>query len=238
MRKNWVIPDIHGCSKTLRALIREQIRPSRNDGLYFLGDYIDRGPDPKGVIDFIIELQEDEYQVITLKGNHEDYLLRLYDNQRPKRKWYNLPLTNRLKKEWYRFGGRETLNSFQVRDVHDIPDKYIGWLKKLEYYKGLDSHILVHAGLNFEINDPFSDTHAMLWVKDFKVIPEKVGFKRIVHGHVPVSLDFIDLVSKSENFDFIDLDNGVYMPGKGGFGNLVAMELHSRQLIIQPNLDM
>jgi serine/threonine protein phosphatase 1 len=78
----------------------------------------------------------------------------------------------------------------------------------------------------------------MLWAKDFKVIPEKIGNRKVVHGHVPVSLDFIDLLSKNDRFDFIDLDNGVYMPGKAGFGNLVAMELHSRELIIQPNLDM
>jgi hypothetical protein len=78
----------------------------------------------------------------------------------------------------------------------------------------------------------------MLWAKDFKAIPEKIGYRKVVHGHVPVSLEFIDLVAKSDTFDFIDLDNGVYMPGKEGFGNLVAMELASRELAIQPNLDM
>ena len=77
MKKQWVIPDLHGCSQTLQALITEQIRPSRSDVLYFLGDYIDRGPDSKGVIDYIITLQENEYEVKVLKGNHEDYFLNL-----------------------------------------------------------------------------------------------------------------------------------------------------------------
>jgi serine/threonine protein phosphatase 1 len=237
MRKDWVIPDVHGYSKTLKALIREQIRPTRNDRLFFLGDYIDRGPDSKGVIDFILELQEDEYTVTALRGNHEDFLLKLFEGYGQPRKWYGISLRNKLKHEWFRYGGRETLKSFQVRDVHDIPDKYIQWLKKLAYFHELDSHVLVHAGLNFDLEDPFQDTYAMLWAKDFKVIPEKIGFKKVIHGHVPVSLDFIDLVSKGDNFDFIDLDNGVYMPGKDGFGNLVAMELSSRQLVIQPNVD-
>jgi hypothetical protein len=70
------------------------------------------------------------------------------------------------------------------------------------------------------------------------VDPEKIGFKKVVHGHVPVSLDFIDLLTRSNGFDFIDLDNGVYMTGKENFGNLVAMELGSRELMIQPNIDV
>ena len=79
MRRQWVIPDIHGCSKTLKALIGEQIRPTRNDWFYFLGDYIDRGPDARGVIDFIIQLEADGFNVRRLRGNHEDFLLKVYD---------------------------------------------------------------------------------------------------------------------------------------------------------------
>ena len=237
MRKDWVIPDVHGYSKTLVALIREKIKPTRNDGLFFLGDYIDRGPDSKGVMDFIMSLQEDEYDVTVLRGNHEDYLLKLHEKHMQPRKWYDISLRNKLKHEWFRYGGRETLKSFQVSDVSDIPDRYIQWMHKLVYFHELNSHILVHAGLNFELDDPLKDTHAMLWAKEFKVIPEKIGFKKVIHGHVPVSLDFIDLLAKGDNFHFIDLDNGVYMPEKDGFGNLVAMEIHTRELVIQPNVD-
>lgn len=238
MKNIWVIPDIHGCSKTLRALIGEQIRPSRSDILFFLGDYIDRGPDAKGVIDYIMQLQNDEYDIRLLRGNHEDYLLRIYDDKESGRKILGISLGNALKKEWFRFGGKETLKSFGVSNVHDIPEKYIKWFRELDYFFESNSHLLVHAGFNFDLQDPFKDRHAMLWAKDFKVSPEKVGFKRVIHGHVPVSLEFIDLVSKSDQFDFIDLDNGVYMPGKDGFGNLVAMELNTHQLVIQPNLDI
>ncbi len=237
MKKHWVIPDIHGNSATLKALF-EQIKPSRNDWVYFLGDYIDRGPDAKGVIDFIMGLSADDYNIRTLRGNHEDYLLRTFDNETTRRRFLGITYQNKLKKEWFKYGGRETLNSFGVSDVHQIPEQYIEWMRGLEYYAETDSCVLVHAGMNFIIDDPFDDKHAMLWIKEFKVAPEKIGFKKVIHGHVPVSLDFIDLLTRSNGFDFIDLDNGVYMPGKENFGNLVAMELGSRELLIQPNIDM
>jgi len=237
MAKNWVIPDIHGCKKTLKALIEEQIKPTKHDWLYFLGDYIDRGPDPKGVIDYVMHLQDEEYNVRMVKGNHEDYLLRLYANEKDPQKLFGIHLRNRLKKDWFKHGGKETLASFGVSNVHEIPVKYIRWFESLEYFIELEDYYLVHAGFNFDIENPFTDKHAMLWIKDFNVVPEKADNKKIVHGHVPVSLDFINLVNNTRNFDFIDLDNGVYMTGKEGFGNLVALELDSMELLIQHNLD-
>ena len=237
MPKQWVIPDIHGNARTLKALILEQIRPSKHDWLYFLGDYIDRGPDSKAVIDFIMKLQEEEYSVRLLIGNHEDYLLRTYNNEYVEKKFFGLRVKNKLKNEWMKFGGKETLQSFGIREVSQIPEKYITWLKSLELYIELEKYYLVHAGLNFELNDPFDDKHSMLWIKEFKIKPEKIHHKKIIHGHVPVSLEFIDLVTKTDTFDFIDLDNGAYMVGKEGFGNLIAFEINSKELIIQPNLD-
>lgn len=238
MSRHWVIPDIHGNSKTLKALVEDLVRPTRSDKVYFLGDYIDRGPDARGVIDYIIRLQKDGYQVKTLRGNHEDYLLKTYDNETVQRNFLGITYKNKLKREWYKYGGRETLHSFGISDVHRIPDEYIEWMRNLDYYFELDSFVLVHAGMNFLIDDPFTDLQAMLWAKDFKVIPEKIGHKKVVHGHVPVSLDFIDLVCKKNHFGFIDLDNGVYMNGKEGFGNLVALELTAMELKIQPNIDL
>lgn len=238
MTRHWVIPDIHGNFKTLRALVEEQIRPVRSDMLYFLGDYIDRGPDSKGVIDYIINLEEKGYNIIPLRGNHEDFLLRTYDNESVQKNILGITYRNKMKREWFRYGGKETLKSFGITDVHDIPGEYISWLRDLEYYAALDCCILVHAGLNFGIEDPFEDRHAMIWAKDFKVIPEKIGHKKVIHGHVPVSLDFIDLMCKSDRFGFIDLDNGVYMDRKENFGNLVALELTNMELKIQPNIDL
>jgi serine/threonine protein phosphatase 1 len=237
MTKKWVIPDLHGHSSTLTALIEEQIKPSRNDILYFLGDYIDRGPDSKGVIDYIIGLRKDDYNVVTLRGNHEDYLLRTYDNETVHKNLLGISFRNQLKKEWFKYGGKETLKSFGVSDVHDLPENYIEWMRQLEYFVVLDSFILVHAGLNFGIEDPFKDMHSMLWIKDFKVDREKAGYRKVIHGHVPISLEFINLLRTSDKFDFIDLDNGIYERKKDGFGNLVALELTSMEMKVQHNLD-
>lgn len=238
MKKEWVIPDIHGCKNTLATLIEDKIKPNKNDWLYFLGDYIDRGPDSMGVVDYIMQLQEDEYNVRLLKGNHEDYLLRLFDNEVQGPRFFGIPVKNKFKKEWIKHGGRETLQSFKVQDVQQIPEKYIKWFRKLEYFMETEEAFLVHAGFNFDDNDPLTDKHSMLWIKDFKVIPEKVKHKKVIHGHVPVSLDFIDLVKSTSKFDFIDLDNGVYMDSKDGFGHLTALELNSRELLIQSNQDL
>lgn len=238
MKKRWVIPDIHGCSRTLRALIEEQVRPSRSDEMYFLGDYIDRGPDSRGVIDFIMQLQEDEHSVRLLKGNHEDFLFRLYHGQKVHKKYFGIPFRNMLKADWLRHGGRETLKSFGVNNVHDIPEKYIDWIGRLEMFVQLDEMVLVHAGFNFTEEDPFRDTHAMLWIKDYRIEPGKIGGRRIVHGHVPVSLEFINLTTKNESYPFIDLDNGIYLAGREGFGNLIALEMNSMELVVQPNLDI
>jgi len=237
-RKQWVIPDIHGHINTLRALIEQQIQPSKHDWLYFLGDYIDRGPDPKSVVDYLMHLQEEEYNVRFLKGNHEDYLLRLYNNERIPRKFLGIPLGDELKKEWYKYGGKNTLASFKTNDVKKIPEKYIQWFQSLETYIELDSFILVHAGINFLANDPMTDTHSMMWIQEFTVKPEKIGGKRIIHGHVPVSLEFINMVINSAAFGFIDLDNGIYVNDKEGFGNMVALELNSMQLAVQANADI
>jgi len=238
MTRQWVIPDIHGYSRTLQALIEEQIKPTRNDIIFFLGDYIDRGPDSKGVIDYIINLKEKNFNIRTLKGNHEDYLVRTFDNETVQKNILGITYRDKLKKEWFKYGGKVTLNSFHVSDVHEIPEKYITWMRELEYFIMLDSFILVHAGMDFGIKDPFSDKDSMLWIKDFKVDPEKTGSRKVIHGHVPVSLEFIELLRTGNGFDFIALDNGIYVANKEGFGNLVALELTSMEMKVQHNIDI
>ena len=66
---------------------------------------------------------------------------------------------------------------------------------------------------------------------------KKTGKRRIIHGHVPVSLEFIDLSIRNKTYKFIDLDNGCYMHKRDGFGNLVALELNSLEYKVQHNLD-
>ena len=65
------VGDIHGCVKTFRLLVRDELRLTPNDHLILLGDVIDRGPDSKGVIDEIIALRDLGIRVQVLQGNHE-----------------------------------------------------------------------------------------------------------------------------------------------------------------------
>lgn len=236
--KKWVIPDLHGCEKTLKALIEEHLKPEKSDLLYFLGDYIDRGPNPKGVLDYIMNLEDDGFQVRPLRGNHEEYLLLAYKNSMPrKRSFFFWKPENRLFDEWVKHGGWYTLNSFKVKKVEDIPEKYIRWIENLNHFFEEEKHIIVHAGLNFSRRDPFEDTHAMLWTKAFDPMPEKIKHKVIIHGHVPVSYDFLKTTLSNPHRKFIALDNGVYLPHKEGMGHLVALELNSMELAVQKSID-
>jgi len=68
------ISDIHGCLNTFKAIL-QQINYTKADQLFLIGDFIDRGPDSKGVIDHIWDLQAQGFSITCIKGNHEQMLL-------------------------------------------------------------------------------------------------------------------------------------------------------------------
>lgn len=231
MKNRWVIPDIHGHIKTLKSLIEDRIALSKSDVIYFLGDYIDRGPDSKSVIDFIMSLQDSGFDVNCIRGNHEDYCIKAWEADQKRFLFHS-----KIEKEWRKNGANRTLNSFGAKRPRDINKHYIDWMKETKLYIELENHILVHAGLNFKINNPFEDTCSMMWIRDFKVDKNKTGNKKVIHGHVPVEMSLIDLFLNN-NYDFISLDNGIYYENKDGFGNLLAFNIDTNEIIIQPNID-
>ncbi|HZK08753.1 MAG TPA: metallophosphoesterase family protein [Bacteroidales bacterium] len=236
--KKWVIPDIHGCAKTLKVLLERQIQPFRDDLLIFLGDYIDRGPDSKGVVDYLMQLQADGQQMIALRGNHEEYLLLANEKDKELQKGFFSKLKkNHLFDKWQRHGGNNTLQSFGIKHPRQLPQIYLDWFDSLQLFAQQENFLFVHAGLNFERRDPLEDKHAMLWSRSFVANPEKIGGRVVVHGHVPVSLSFIQSQIADETSKYIPLDNGCYLSGNNGMGNLLAFELTTRQLLVQPGLD-
>lgn len=237
MAKKWVIPDIHGCVRTLKFLIEQQIKPEVGDELFFLGDYIDRGPDSKGVIDYIMSLQEAGHNLKLLMGNHEDYCIRAYEEDQMNKGFLGFRSKTKIQKEWEIYGGKEALESFGANSPRDIPLKYIDWMRKLQYYVLTDDFVIVHAGLNFKEDDPFSDTRSMLWIRDYQVDKSKIRGRRVIHGHVPVNLEFIDTCVRENGYKFIDLDNGVYFDNRSGYGNLVALELTEMRYVVQSLMD-
>jgi serine/threonine protein phosphatase 1 len=230
----WIIPDVHGCATTLKSLVESFIKLTKEDDLYLLGDYIDRGPNSKEALDYIMALQEQGYHLHCLKGNHEDYCVETWEADQ-KHHLFKTP-TQRL---WENVGAKETYKSFGVKHPRDIPKKYIDWMRDLPYYFELENFILVHAGMNFNVENPFEDLHSMTRVRSFKVDLNKTHGKRIIHGHIPVDYSFIDhVIHHQNNYDFIALDNGVFYTDKTDMGNLMAFNPDTNELFAQTNMDM
>ncbi|WP_207430101.1 metallophosphoesterase [Sabulibacter ruber] len=213
----YAISDIHGCCKTFRFMVEKEIKLEPSDTLYLLGDYIDRGPDSKGVLDFIMELREKGFQVHTLCGNHEDLMLHARDNSA-----YNM--------NWLLNGGKATLKSFGVENLFGIPVKYWTFLEDLKWYFALDDYLLVHAGFNFAAPDPFADRESMLWIRDFEVDKTVLGTRRIVHGHTPIPLGQIGFFLEDPVSSVINIDGGCVFTQQLGYLtalNLDTFELHA-----------
>jgi len=223
LARQFAISDIHGCVKTFRKLVLEKIKLAKEDTLYLLGDYINKGPDSKGVIDFIFELKDAKFDVHCLRGNHEQYLLDglMYS-------WEEIAFLNR--------GGRETLESYQVSSINEIPEKHLKFIKALPYYIELDDFLLIHAGLNFDLEDPHKDDFSMLNIRKMEVDLRKTGNKQIIHGHVPTTYQDIELSLDFKNHH-ISIDAGCVYHHIHALNHLVALDIQSRLLYIQKNLD-
>ena len=224
-KRKFAISDIHGCSKTFKALL-EKIAYSKADELYLLGDFIDRGPDSKGVIDFVIGLREAGHIVYCLRGNHEEMLLKGLKDMKSLQMWH----VN---------GGLETLNSFETKSVSEIPGKYINWFNSLGHYFEVDEYILVHAGLNFRIENPLRDEEAMMWIRRWysQIDYEWLGDRIIIHGHTPT--DFFDILEDYNNLEenrHLVIDGGCVYKDRG-FGDLVAFELGQKEIFVQKNIE-
>jgi serine/threonine protein phosphatase 1 len=221
-RKRYVIGDIHGCVNTFKKLIQDSLHITKSDEIYLLGDYIDRGPDSKAVIDYVMLMQESGYSVHCLMGNHEKLLLDSLDSPENETIWaYN--------------GSYQTLKSFGISSCMELKPKYVNFFRTLHYYFELDDFIIVHAGLNFSIEDPLKDKNAMLWIRDETVEPKKIKNKRIVCGHTPLPLNKIRQTLESNK---IMLDGGcVYHYKHNGLGKLVALELNSMELTAVESID-
>ena len=104
--------------------------------MYLLGDYIDRGPDSKAVIDYILQLQYDGYDVNCLRGNHEQMLLNASSSLNDLRMF-------RMN------GGKQTLESYGCTMSELRFHKHFQFFQNLDYYFELENYYLVHAGFNF-----------------------------------------------------------------------------------------
>ncbi len=171
--RTLAIGDIHGSNTALSTLC-DYVDFRSDDTIVTLGDYIDRGPDSKEVIDSLIELGKN-HRVITLKGNHEVMM-------------ENSLLSEQERYFWLYNGGEATMRSFELQppilEKEDIPQTYWNFFKSCQPYYETQNHILVHAGLEPETNLEDQEENFTLWQRIFETKPHKSG-KTIVCGHTP-----------------------------------------------------
>lgn len=224
MNERYVFPDIHGCMDTLQHALEKLIRPDKKDELYFTGDFINKGPDSKGVLDYILRLIDSGFCIRAVRGNHEQMLLKA--------------LENRAQEEDFIIrGGLETLDSFGISSVQNIPEHYIDFIKNLPFFIELENYYIVHAGFDLAGPEPFEDKNAMLTIRNFEIIPEKLKYKKVIHGHFATSLqEILYNLIEADSYD-INIDNGCVYTHRVGMGNMFILNLNDLTYHIQPCLD-
>lgn len=215
------ISDIHGCLHTFKALLR-QIKFSKSDHLFLVGDFIDRGPNSKGVIDYIWELQAAGHTITCIKGNHEQMMLDSKVNMNQARNWLI-------------HGGSQTLDSFGAADLKEVTKKYIRWMQELPHFAIKEDYIFVHAGLNFDMPNPMDGKDSMLWIRNWHtdVNHHWLGKRIIVHGHTPMKKSNIEEMFKTIDYlQVLDIDAGCCFDYEG-LGHLCAVDLTNRALYFE-----
>lgn len=187
----YAIGDVHGCLNALRATHRAiqadlAARPVDDWRVVHLGDYVDRGPESRGVIDFLME-RASEPRMLFLRGNHDEMFAGAMAGDR------------RLTETWLRNGGVETLESYglalmdvldSLRAGNDVGDKFpaahIAFLEKLQQCERLGDYYFVHAGIDPNRTLEEQLPKAQLWIREEFLASSAEYEAVVVHGHTPV----------------------------------------------------
>jgi serine/threonine protein phosphatase 1 len=220
----YAIGDIHGGCKTFRALL-DKLNLRQGDRIYLMGDYVDRGNDSRGVLDTILHLMDSGYDVRPVRGNHDDMMLRTFNEDH-----------DGQSKMWLKCWGEGTLQSFGVRRISDLPLRYLTLLDALPLLQMDDNFIFVHASLDMYRDDPLTQSSRtdMLWGEIRTVDSAKIGGRKLVTGH---NIRPLQLIKASLSTSKINLDNGAFTNMQPEMGNLVALNLDTMNLTIQKWLD-
>jgi serine/threonine protein phosphatase 1 len=209
----YAIGDIHGRADLVAQLFARvdsdlAARPVSRPIEVFLGDYIDRGPASREVLDALIERSR-AHETIYLTGNHEIFLTEFLQNPA-------------VIHEWRRFGGVETLTSYgisvpaKLETAEDglasalanaLPETHRLFLTALRYHFVCGDFFFVHAGVRPGVSLASQDDEDLLWIRDeFLACDEDFG-KIIVHGHTPVQVPDV-------RHNRINIDTGAYATGR------------------------
>lgn len=218
-QKFIAVGDIHGCLKSMEAILNK-LEPYYDRTFVFVGDYIDRGPASRQVVDYLLDFQE-EVDCIFLRGNHEQMLLDAF-----KREELSL---------WMMNGGRSTLKSYgSSNDTIELPEGHQEFYESTKYYYDTEDYFFVHAGVSpgktiAQCLEDEKSIHDFLWERSHLNAFETPWEKTVVFGHTPRPRP----IQKNH---MIGIDTGcVY--DRLGYGKLTAVKLPEEEFIQQVCLD-
>lgn len=247
MKNYWFVGDVHGEIRLLNSLL-ENILRFNPDRIVFVGDYIDRGPQAKEVVDRIMNL---EGSVSCLMGNHELMMLNAMEDL-----GYGMnPI-----ELWYYNGGEATLQSFGSSSFFsfqsDLDPHYLDFFRNLKMSEvvslGPPGKVLVtHAGISPFI--PVADQLGMegyesliryltknhidpgdsfLWVRDafFNSSPDLWQGYLVIHGHTPV-LKLKRFILANGNSDFHFVENDLCIRKDRSTGRLLSVDIDSGSVL-------
>jgi serine/threonine protein phosphatase 1 len=241
-QRTFAIGDIHGDLAALEALLARLPEQTADDTLVFLGDYVDRGPDSRGVVERVQRIaRESPARVVALRGNHEDLWVGCIAQPNL---GFLLPRGNGCAETYRSYAGLAPLaedeepSAAEITRMVDVaawmPRDVIDWMSSLPVWFENDHAIFVHAGLDGEGTEwkhPRDGREKpLMWMREPDFYAGYAG-KRLVFGHTrvedlpldhvgPIRRLFDDPKDVWVRGDLIGIDTGC---GKGGF--LSAIEL-------------
>lgn len=212
MEKIFAIGDIHGCRSHLDKMMAKLDINAEHDTLVFIGDYIDRGPDSRRVVDALLDIRKNMKNVVCLMGNHEQMFINYYCEGKDE----ELFMHN---------GGINTLVSYGLTGAGKkhltVPDTHMEFFTTLQTWYMKDNYIFVHAGLRPGIPVEKQNPEDLLWIRhEFINSPYDFG-KIVIFGHTPLSFT-TPLINKNK----IGLDTGAVYGGKLTCIELPLMKIH------------
>ena len=219
----YAIGDIHGRADLLEEMLGriERHAAGQPHTIITLGDYVDRGPDSRGVIDLLRGMPN----LIPLMGNHERMLLDAADCA----DLYGDDVYNFL-----RNGGTQTLESFGVQYAGDIPEEYLHWLRfTTQKYHEDALRAYVHAGIAWCLtNLADQPIDVLTWIREGFLDYDEPFFKYVVHGHTPIHDRKPDLASVEIHHNRCNLDTGAYRTGVLTCGVFDTIQAEPTHLIV------
>lgn len=222
----YALGDVHGCLRELisaqKKIALDAQRFEKKKLLVLIGDYVDRGPNSKAVLDSLVKPPMDGFDRVALRGNHDDTFLRFVQNPRSHLDWLQL-------------GGMETLRSYDIDADHllgtragidalvrqvekTIPPHHLTFLQSLPVVLDMGSLVFVHAGIAPGVGIGDQRDYDLMWIREpFLEHGPKLPVK-VIHGHTVSEEPFV-------GNGRIGIDTGCYATGNLTILRIVGDEM-------------